>query len=218
MNTTSNLDAPRRLLFLLPIPICYIDCDTVIVSPKIQELLDLANKKTPVIECHAVGNYRNKKKEFVKSPPGNFNCGVTVVTRPEGAEGGGGFLELYKRSMEIIEGEGWNDTEEKMLNLLFPNWVPLRIGFNLQKRAFWYGDWNRWVDDCVVIHYVGGKPWVTKIEDWEENDVKGDITGMAVEGGRVEGRYGELFRVWREIIDGGIPCRISEVPRSKYEE
>ena len=190
------VDAPRRLLFLLPVPVCYIDLDVLVLSKDITHLLDLASgtvgwtsnpspsspsssssssSSPPTFVCHAVGNFRNKKKIFSSPPPppgSHFNCGVTVIPLPYPATTPNPsfpFWSLYSRSVDILTSPGWNDTEEKMLNVLLPEWQGLGVRFNLQKRAYHHAP-ERWnevvggVGDVVVLHYVGGKPWNTKEE------------------------------------------------------
>ena len=165
LHTSSSLDSPRRFLFLLPPPICYLDCDTLILSPSINLLVSLAWTDTENVECHAVGNFRNKRKDF-SGTDGNFNAGVTVFTRPLECN----FSGLYREAVEVITARKWDDTEEKMLNVMFEKrWKNLEIKFNLQKRCFW-NNWTRWNEvvrgGVVVVHYVGGKPW------WEREEVR----------------------------------------------
>jgi hypothetical protein len=220
LSPTSFVDAPRRLLFLLPIPIVFLDADLLIVSKSIDALIELCAGEE---SCYAVGNFRNKKGTF-NDPPhamaaasagaasANFNSGVMVVPYD-----GDRFKRLYTESCRMLR-DGYNDTEEKLLNVLFEGaWQGLPVGYNLQKRCFARNPplWNSVLDggngyssraiECAmspalcVVHYVGGKPWQSleelRVLDYEED---GD--------GTVERLYGVLFEAWRS--------EAAEVPRA----
>jgi len=237
--------------------------------------------------AYACGNYRNKQKRF-NSPcnGGYFNSGVMAVIPGKEIAGAGAdtttttsttLKDLYNQSIEILANPSWNDTEEKLLNILFCNnservenfkkyhadntssntntskintaihcstaatdlqdklgtdypfddmgWNSLPLQYNLQKRSYSkeVGNMQLWNDvllgksngytstkekqaDMVekgaqVIHYVGGKPWMSAKElnalDWEDGKGKG-------EAGIVGKRYGKLFDFWKNIVSGKI--------------
>ena len=176
---------------------------------------------------------------------------------------------------KILANPSWNDTEEKLLNILFCNnservenfkkyhadsanintakintaihcstaatnlqdklgtdypfddmgWNSLPLQYNLQKRSYSkeVGNMQLWNDVLLgksngytntkekqaemlekgaqVIHYVGGKPWMSAKElnalDWEDGKGKG-------EAGIVGKRYGKIFDFWWKIVTGEI--------------
>jgi hypothetical protein len=82
------------------------------------------------------------QKIFSPPPPptgSHFNCGVTVIPLPSPPTPHSStsfpFLPLYMASMKVISDPKWNDTEEKMLNVVLPNWKGLPIRWVVSERA-----------------------------------------------------------------------------------
>jgi len=216
--TTTFLDAARRLLFLLPVPIVYVDLDVLVLSTAITDLLALATAPnngiwytpptttlpkspppTTTYTVHACGNWRNKKRSF-NSPPDNFNSGVMVLPLPTSPTTTP-FLPLYHACIERLEDSMWNDTEEKLLNVILPDWTVLDLRYNLQKRAFHHNPalWNTLVKEgeTVILHYVGGKPW-NSVEELEKCDWEADVVG----------KYRDLFALWVKARNGEVIPRV----------
>lgn len=185
------IDASRRFLFLRGQPFVFLDSD-MIVTQNIDNLLDMgAAEVTDGKEIIAVPNFRNKKKGY-GDETGNFNAGMMVVSQPRRAD--------YEEMMRILR-QGYNDTEEKLLNLVFKDrWKALPIGYNCQKRAFKMAPtvWNAALHSSTgikVVHYVGGKPWQSAEElqrlDWEASTGDGAMLP-----------YEPLFQLWRRVYRG----------------
>jgi alpha-N-acetylglucosamine transferase len=184
------IDATRRFLFLRGDPFVFLDSDMIVTS-NIDDLLDMCtNGNTQGKEIIAVPNFRNKKKGY-GDESGNFNAGMMVVPGPK--------LSDYHEIMRVLTA-GYNDTEEKLLNLVFKGrWRALPIGYNCQKRAFKLAPlvWNDILlrpPGVKIVHYVGGKPWQSAEElrrlDWEASSEE------AMQ------RYQPLFELWHKVFCG----------------
>ena len=224
-------DAPRRLLFLLPFPVCCLDCDTVVLSREVYEgLVSLAfpppsvsssspsptQPATEGFECHAVGNFRNKSGSFNPGPPRYFNCGVMAMPLPDPRPSGGAaagplpFVDLYLQSEKMLR-RGFNDTEEVLLNILLPGWSRLDVRFNLQKRCFFKNGalWNRVVRGLGNGYGEGngeGGGGVIVLHSvggkpWQTEEELGRLDWEMKEC-NVRERYKEVFEVWRRVERG----------------
>ena len=200
------IDCPRRELYKFRSGFVYLDCDMIIVRP-IDNLMSLLREKpasaSAPLHCHAVPNYRNKKKSFTGND-GNFNAGVMVCPPPPSGE------DIYALACEILSDKNFDDTEEKLLNMIYKNrWLALDIGWNLQKRCYHLSPsvWDTYLPTTKIIHFVGGKPWQTAAHireiDWESD---------------VEEKYGKIFDFWRWLKSVDVKNVNSELVQAKAME
>lgn len=187
------IDAPRRFLFLLGEPFIFLDADIIAVQ-NFDEIIELIGDHSEDDSIFAVPNFRNKKKGYGDST-GNFNAGLMIVPKPLKSD--------YDKMVQMLK-DGYNDTEEKLLNEIFRNrWNCLPISYNCQKRAFKLAPvvWNEVKNSELgikIIHYVGGKPWQSaedlKRLDWEASSDYAMIP------------YVKLFNIWHLIRDNLVDC------------
>jgi hypothetical protein len=130
IDQTLFVDAPRRSLFKMGEPFIFLDADMICLQ-NFDDIFDLLNIATADAmdddtgSIYAVSNFRNKKKAYNNSS-GNFNAGLMVIPQPR--------REDYDTMTKMLA-EGYNDTEEKLLNEVFRGrWKPLPVAYNCQKR------------------------------------------------------------------------------------
>lgn len=189
------IDASRRCLFKLMKPFIFIDADIVAIQ-NFDEIFDYIDSAICTVNdsigssdsmIYGVPNFRNKKRDF-NSSDGNFNAGLMIVPSPS--------VKDYNRMLEMLM-NGYNDTEEKLLNVIFKDrWTPLPINYNMQKRCYRLAPdvFNSVKDSSAgikVLHYVGGKPWQNRdqllLNDWESKEIDVMVA------------YEALFSIWQKI-------------------
>ncbi len=147
--------------------VVYLDCD-VLVLEDISTLMEIDMLQSPIA---AVMNLQNGPGQRLGIPYTRyFNSGVLLID-----------IERWKARDVIHNAEKqltaepsstWRYPDQDALNLIFPDWHPLPLRWNMQpyayaaveKQAVHYAEWRQEMLEAIsrpaVVHFIGAtKPW-----------------------------------------------------------
>lgn len=147
--------------------VVYLDCD-VLVLDDIATLQDIDMQQRPIA---AVMNLQNGPGERLGLPYTDyFNSGVLLVDLARWRERD--VLNDAERRLTAAPATTWRYPDQDALNLIFRDWHPLPLRWNMQpyaypaveRQAAHYAEWRQQLIDAIarpaVVHFIGAtKPW-----------------------------------------------------------
>lgn len=149
--------------------VVYLDCD-VLVLEDISTLMEIDMLQSPIA---AVMNLQNGPGQRLGITYTHyFNSGVLLIDieRWKARE----VLHNAEKQLAAEPASTWRYPDQDALNLIFPDWSPLPLRWNMQpyayaaveKQATHYSEWRQELLEAIsrpaVVHFIGAtKPWHT---------------------------------------------------------